>query len=73
MSVKLIGFQILDWEGKRAKEFGEADVLPLTFCVRWIRNDSCSDVPRLAIIPVLEGDIQNPRFPRGKSSLNIRV
>ena len=71
--MKLIGFQIVDLNGKGVKEFKAEVVLPLTFCLQWIRNGSGSGVPRYAVVPVFEGDIQNPRFPRGKSSLNIRV
>lgn len=76
MSVKLLGFQIENTMDTRADErrmaaFGTDDVLPLRFALEWIRKQE--DRENYVLGPVFEGDLEHPKFPQGRSSLDIRV
>lgn len=75
MAKKLVGFQIVDLRDNPPKDQPTYNIYPLRWCLKWIVDNRVVDGREVLwrLIPILEGDVEEPSFPHGKSSLNIEV
>ena len=75
MAKKLVGFQIVDQDDNPPKGQPTYNIYPLTWCLKFMyNNDEVHGVKMFwRLIPIYEGDVKEPCFPHGKSSLKIEV
>ena len=62
----LLGFQIVSTETDDPPEgMTTYEVYPLTFVIDWLRNRPDEEKPDWRLLPVFNGDVEEPVFPYG--------